>query len=175
MKTKFISITLMIILSSTLAFAQNDNDSKTSFAILGGVNMQNLNGKNISGNDLKNDMIIGYHAGINVQVPIAPQFYFQPGLMFSTKGAKNEFTILGVTTKNTYKISYIELPLNILYKAQVGTGYIMLGFGPYVAYGIGGNHTLKVGSITTESKIKFKNELDLAESLTGNYFKPFDA
>ena len=95
----------MLILATTLVFSQSSEVSRTSFAILGGVNMQNLNGKNESGNNLKNDMIVGYHVGVNVQFPIAPQFYFQPGLMFSTKGAKNEYSILGVTSTSTYKLS----------------------------------------------------------------------
>lgn len=120
-------------------------------------------------------MIVGYHVGVNVQFPIAPQFYFQPGLMFSTKGAKNEYSILGVMSTSTTKLSYIELPLNFVYKAQVGSGYIMLGFGPYIAYGIGGKHIYEVGSATVETKIKFENEVSLLEMATGNYFKPFDA
>jgi len=175
MKTKLFIFTIAFTIATSLTFGQSTESSKTSFGILGGVNFQNLNGKDASGDKLKNDMIIGYHVGVNVQFPIAPEFYFQPGLMFSTKGAKSEFTFLGVTSTNTYKLSYIELPLNLVYKAQVGSGYVMLGFGPYVAYGIGGKHINEIGSLTNESSIKFKNETDLAESLSGNYVKPFDA
>ena len=88
MKEKFIFITLILILSVSQVFAQGSDNSKTSFAILGGVNLQNLNGKDMNGDKLKNDMLVGFHAGVNVQIPVAPQFYFQPGLLFSTKGAK---------------------------------------------------------------------------------------
>ena len=128
MKTKLISIALILILSAPLAIAQSTDKGKTSFAILGGINFQNLNGKDIAGNKLENDMILGYHAGVNIQIPIAPEFYFQPRLLFSTKGAKNS-TI-------TYKLSYIELPLNFVYKGLLGNGYVMVGFGPYVGYAI---------------------------------------
>lgn len=183
MKTKIGFFTLVFILATTLTFAQG-GDSKISLGVLGGVNMQNLNGKNLAGNSLTNDMIIGFHAGVNVQIPIAPEFYFQPGLLFSTKGAKNEAegTILGITniTTSTTKLSYIELPLNFVYKAQVGSGYVFLGFGPYVAYGIMGKNVVK--SVTTglgmnvegevESDIKFKNELEAGD--VGAYVKPFD-
>ena len=89
MKTKLFSLILIFALSGSLAFAQGLTGSKTSFAILGGVNLQNLNGKDMSGDKLENDMIIGYHAGVNLQLPIAPEFYFQPGLLYNTKGAKN--------------------------------------------------------------------------------------
>ena len=68
--------------------AQSTDKGKISFAILGGVNFQNLNGKDAVGDKLKNDMIIGYHAGVNIQIPVVPEFFFQPGLLYSLKGAK---------------------------------------------------------------------------------------
>ena len=155
MITKLFSLILIFILSGTMAFAQGPAGSKTSFAILGGVNLQNLNGKDVNDNKLENDMLIGFHAGVNLQLPVAPEFYFQPGLMFSTKGAKISTT--------SYQLSYIELPLNFVYKALVGNGYFMLGFGPYVAYGIGGK------------EIEFKSTVESGDSDAIKYFKPFDA
>jgi hypothetical protein len=155
MITKLFSSIFMFILSGSIAFAQGPVGSKTSFAVLGGVNLQNLNGKDESGNKLENDMLIGFHAGVNLQLPVAPEFYFQPGLLFSTKGAKISTT--------SYKLSYIELPLNFVYKALVGNGYFMLGFGPYVAYGIGG------------TDIEFKKTVEAGDSDAIKYFKPFDA
>jgi hypothetical protein len=79
MKTRLISIVLILMLSGSVAFTQSTDKAKSSFAILGGVNFYNLNGKDNNGNKLANDMIIGFHAGLNLQIPVAPQFYFQPG------------------------------------------------------------------------------------------------
>jgi hypothetical protein len=155
MRTRQVFLILIFTLLGSAVMAQTGGFGKTSFAILGGVNMQNLNGKDMSGNKLENDMIIGYHAGVNAQIPVAPEFYFQPGLMLSTKGAK--------ISSNAYKLSYVELPLNFVYKALVGNGYFMLGFGPYVAYGIGGKN------------IEFKKVIESGDSNAVEYFKPFDA
>jgi hypothetical protein len=83
----------------------------------------------MSGSKLTYDMLLGYHIGVNAQIPVAPEFYFQPGLLFTTKGAK-------YTTGSSAKLSYVELPLNFVYKALVGNGNIMLGFGPYLGYAI---------------------------------------
>ncbi len=154
-----------------MAFAQSYADSRTSFAILGGVNLQNLNGEDASGNKLDNDMLTGFHAGLNAQIPVAPEFYFQPGLMFSTKGAKS----IEGELSGTYKLSYIEMPLNFVYKALVGNGYFLLGFGPYVAYGIGGKATYEGGDVSAETDIEFKKEVDSGDPLTTVYVKPFDA
>ena len=172
MKTRIFSLLLMLILTGTLAMAQSSG--KMSFGILGGVNFQNLNGKDASGDKLENDMIIGYHAGVNVQIPIAPQFYFQPGLLYSSKGAKNTYTVLGTEYTSTTKLSYIELPLNLVYKALVGNGYFMLGFGPYVGYGFAGKVLTEGGSLSLDQKIKFTSVVETGDDLTVPYYKAFD-
>ena len=170
MKTRQISLILIFTLLVSMAMAQSGEMGKTSFAILGGVNFQNLNGEDNSGNKLENDLIIGYHAGVNAQIPVAPEFYFQPGLMYSTKGAES----VRVSTP-TYKLSYVELPLNFVYKGLLGSGYFMVGLGPYVAYGISGKATYELGPVTSESDIEFKNEVVSGDPLLAVYIKPFDA
>lgn len=142
-----------------------------SFGILGGLSLQNLNGKDLFGEKLDNDLIPGYHAGVNLQIPVAPEFYFQPGFLFSVKGAKS--TTGGTTT--TTKLSYLELPLNVVYKGRLGGGFVMLGFGPYIGYGIGGTVTTKNGSMEVKRDIEFTNTVGLTDPLTTPYFKRIDA
>ena len=172
MKTRFLTILTILALSITMASAQGTD--KLSFGVLGGVNFQNLNGKDMSGDKLENEMLLGFHAGVNVQIPIAPQFYFQPGLIFSTKGAKNTTTILGVDYITTTKLSYVEMPLNLVYKAMLGNGYFMLGFGPYVGYGIGGKVTTEGGDISLDQDIEFQNVVETGDDLTVPYYKALD-
>jgi hypothetical protein len=172
MKTKFLTILSILALSITMASAQGTD--KMSFGVLGGINFQNLNGKNVSGDKLENEMILGYHAGVNVQIPIAPQFYFQPGLIFSTKGAKNITTVLGVDYTTTTKLSYIEMPLNLVYKAMLGNGYFMLGFGPYIGYGIAGKVVTEGGSISLDQDIEFQNVVETSDDMTVPYYKALD-
>jgi len=150
MKTRIISFVLILCLAAPLAIAQTAEKGKMSFAILGGVNLQNLNGKLSSGDKLENDMLLGFHGGVNVQIPIAPEFYFQPGLMFAIKGAKNTYTIFGAEFTDETKINYIEMPLNLVYKGALGNGFVMLGFGPYLAYGISGKQIFEGNSLTFE-------------------------
>jgi hypothetical protein len=172
MKTRIFSFLIMLLLAGSIANAQST--SKLSFGVLGGVNFQNLNGKDASGDKLTNDMTIGYHAGVNVQIPIAPQFYFQPGLLFSTKGAKNTYDISGTSVTSTTKLSYIEMPLNLVYKALLGKGYFMLGFGPYVGYGIGGKVLTEGGDLALDQKIEFTNVVETTDDMTVPYYKAFD-
>ena len=141
-------------------------DAQMEFGVRAGLNLQNLNGEDINGDKLKNKLTPGFHAGVEVGFPIAPDFYLQPGLLFSTKGA----TDLSGTQDLTARLSYIELPIHLAYKPQLGTGKLILGFGPYVAYGITGKLTLD----GDEEDIKFTN--DITESSDGLFFlRPLDA
>jgi hypothetical protein len=171
MKTKLISIVATILLSVSFLMVQGQDSPKSSFSVLGGINFQNLNGKDYNGDKLSNDMLMGFHAGVNLQIPIAPDFYFQPGLLFSTKGAKNTEGLI----ESTYNLSYIELPLNLLYKSLLGNGYVMVGFGPYLSYGIMGKAKQEGGGVSLESDIVFQNVVEVGDPLLATYFKPFDA
>ncbi len=168
MKTfKFLFACLFILVNSALV-AQNTG---TTFGVLAGVNLQTINGKNFLGTKLSNDMITGFHIGVNAQIPIVPEFYFQPGLMFSTKGFKN--TENNIT--NTLNISYIELPLNFVYKGGLGNGFIYIGLGPYLGYGVSGKSTYKSESISLEPNVTFANVVELTDPITDVYVKAFDA
>jgi hypothetical protein len=170
MKTKLISTAIILMLSASMAMAQGTADAKTSFGILGGVNFQNLTGTDAGGDKLTNDMVLGYHAGVNIQIPIVPQFYFQPGLLFSPKGAKNAYSSVTSTTK----LSYIEMPLNLVYKGLLGNGFFMLGFGPYVGYGVGGKVTTEGGDVALKTDVEFKNVVEVGDPLLVTYYKAFD-
>jgi len=168
MKTNLIVIICLLIISGTSVTAQNEE--KTSFAILGGVNFQNLNGKDFNGNSLENVLTTGYHIGVNIQIPIAPEFFFQPGIMISSKGAKTNGDLLTTTTK----LMYVEVPLNLVYKGLLGKGHILIGLGPYVAYGISGKVKTESDAISAKTDIEFKNVVAMEDPLTVPYYKALD-
>ena len=174
MKTKILALSAFLIFSTLALQAQ------INFGILGGVNFQNINGKDNNGNKLENGLLTGFHAGVNVIIPVAPDFYFQPGLLFSVKGAKNDFfsppTKASGDLVTTTRLSYVEMPLNLLYRPQLGEGYILLGFGPYIAFGIGGKENSEFGSVTYNRDVKYKNTVTNVIDLINNaYYKLFDA
>ncbi len=170
MKARYFSIIVALTFTSAVAMAQSTEPGKGGVAVLGGINFQNFNGTDFNGDKLENELIPGFHAGLNVQIPIVPEFYFQPGLLFSTKGAKN---VTGQLT-STYKLSYLELPLNLVYKSLVGSGYITLGFGPYVGYAVAGNVTYVTGSVEVKDDVVFTSEVNSGDPLLTPYFKAMD-
>jgi hypothetical protein len=162
MKTKLFTISAVFILLTVTLQAQ------IGFGILGGVNFQNLNGKNSSGYKLNNDLAPGFHFGGNIQIQIAPEFFFQPGILFTTKGANDN----DASPSLKYRISYFELPLNMVYKGSLGEGFIMLGFGPYLGYALGGKVKFDNGAI---NKIEFTNVVEANETSMTTFLRAFDA
>ena len=171
MKNKILPIAMILMLTVSLAVAQVPGGQRTAFGILGGINIQNLNGQDFNGDNLENDVIIGYHAGLNIQIPVAPDFYFQPGVLYSSKGAKNTS---GPVTR-TINLSYIEIPLNFVYKGLLGNGYVMVGLGPYAGYAFSGKDKHEGGSVSVENDIEFTNVVDASDPITATYFKALDA
>ncbi len=155
--------TLIIIF--TLAFLAN-NIYAQGFGVRAGINFQNVNGKDFEGDNLENKLTTGFHAGINYEVPVGTDIYFQPGLLFSTKGSKLEMSDI---MSSKLSLSYIELPLNLVFKPLLGTGHMLLGLGPYLGYGIGGKATER------DFDVEFQNEVVESDPDDVIYLKAFDA
>ncbi len=162
------------LISAIILFAMFVQAQGISFGLRGGVNFQNINGSDANDNTLKNDILIGYHIGVNAEIPIVPEFYFQPGLLYTLKGNKSEDVFAGQTINSTTKISYLELDLNFLYKPLLGNGHLLLGFGPYVGYGIGGNVKNEGGGLNQTEDIKFKNTIEITDPQNVTYVRPLD-
>ncbi len=172
---KKLKIIIAAILMTGLTQVTKAQDSETSFGIRAGVNFQNINGKEFDGDKSDNKLIPGFNAGINVELPVAPDFYLQPGLLFTTKGAKNEFTLLGSDYKTTLNLSYVELPINFLYKPLLGAGKLIVGFGPYVAMAVAGKETEEGPGIDRSTTVKFENKVKLSDPDDAVYVRPLDA
>jgi hypothetical protein len=157
---KLIIIPLLLVLMfiGEVSFAQG-------FGLKGSFNFFNLSQKDGSGNTIENKMIPVLDAGLFYEIPVAPEFCIRPELLYTLKGAKMDKI---VDTKT--HLSYVELPVLLLYKGALSDGYVLLGFGPYLSMGVSG--TIKTSNLNYD--IKFKNDITAVESLTGAFFRPLD-
>jgi hypothetical protein len=136
----------------------------TTVGITGGVNWNNINGKTSTGDNLDNKVKTGFNGGINVEFPVSNGFYLQPGVEYRQKGSE-------LSNGNKLTLSYIDIPVNFIYKPALGMGNMLLGFGPYVGFGINGNVKSANG---TERKVTFTNSYSLSEA-EDIQFKKLDA
>ena len=157
-KIKIITLAVALIIGASDTFAQG-------FGVKGSFNLFNLTQESTSGSKIENNMIPTFDAGLFYELPVAPEFYLRPELLFARKGAKNDNNLLDFTAN----LSYLELPVLFLYKGGLGDNHVLLGFGPYVAMGVGG----KYESSLLDVDVKFKNEITDASDLAIHY-KPID-
>jgi hypothetical protein len=117
--------------------------------IIAGPNFSSITSKNTIANSGKetSDLLVGLRAGVTLDLPLAQEFYIGTGLLYAGKGGKNKDNGDFKTT-----LSYLQIPVNFLFKPEVGAGKLNLGAGPYVAYGIGGKNKGTIGNVTAEYK-----------------------
>lgn len=155
-----------LLIAAVLVLVADGLAAQVSIGVRGAVNMFNMTVKDNDDDKLSTKMIPAWNAGLFAEFPLGPEFFIRPELSYAQKGYKN--TELADETRTT--LSYVELPVTFLYKGALTSGSVMIGFGPYVAYGIGG----KVKNGTTRD-VKFKNDISLTDLNSNAYFKPLDA
>jgi len=137
MKKVLLSIAALMIAGITFG--------QTKFGIVAGPNFSSATTKNAAGNKETGDLKVGLRAGVTADLPLADEFYIGTGLLYVGRGNK---------ASDNFKtsLSYLQIPINFLFKPEVGDGWLNLGAGPYVAYGLGGKHKGTVGNLTAEWK-----------------------
>jgi hypothetical protein len=71
----------------------------------------------------------GFHAGVTAAFSLGDKFGIEPGVLFSVKGFAEEFSSANIK----YTINYVEVPINAVYKIDVGRPKVLIFAGPYLA------------------------------------------
>jgi len=127
----------------------------------------------------------GYKMGIFAEFPIKQNIYFNPALSYVNKGGEfdNTWMFLGTVrnSKGHVTTSFIELPLNVLYKLNSKKITWLAGTGVVMGYGITGEEKFELtefnnnGTSTKSSAavdIKFDGKKDAYDSKM--HLKPFE-
>jgi Outer membrane protein beta-barrel domain len=166
---------LKFMLMAVLVAASFLSTQAQGVILRGGVNFQNLNGKDADGKKDNGKLKAGFNLGAVVEIPLAPDFYLQPGLLYSTKGSKNDDEFLGQKISSKLNLGYLEVPIHFIHKPVLGNGHLILGLGPYIGFGLNGKFSLEFGGDKTESDVKFKNTVKASDSNEYAYVKRLDA
>ncbi|SIN66125.1 porin family protein [Chitinophaga niabensis] len=104
-----------------------------------------------------------WHAGLVADIHLVKGLYLQPQVLISKKGAKMEqrantsFIIYRGDLKT--ELTYLELPLNLVYKMPLGPGKLVAGAGGYCARGLSGKFDDRVTQTTLPGGTPNKNEI----------------
>ncbi len=121
---------------------------------------------------------VGIRAGLGLNYNFSSHFSVDPSLLIVSKGFRQSDLSYSVTPV------YLQIPVNVTLNLPLNEKIsILIGAGPYVAYGIGGKGTMRAesGEILTEQPLFSKNMLSMAAyknrfdaGLNGNLGVKFD-
>ena len=143
------------LLSQNTAMAQ---DSHARAGIKGGLNVSNLYSDEIDDENAR----YGFNVGVYGQFLSSEAFAIQPELLFTTKGAKGEYTggLFGNQNQSIkFNLNYLELPLLAVFKLGKAAE---IHAGGYAAYLLNAN-------------IKYEGTFNGTDQLNRDAFKHGDA
>jgi hypothetical protein len=135
-------------------------NAQLNWGVKAGLNVSSIRGLEEYADDEESQKYsnkTGFHVGLAMQYMFSPQIGIESGLYYANLGAKGKYedSYYEESSKETYNPSYLQLPVSVLYKFNVGQDlYLYPSLGLYAGYGIGGKVTWKY-SDGDESKENF--------------------
>lgn len=161
-----------IILITAIAVCSISSYAQVSFGAQVGANlgMGHTTLDYVGADPVTNNVKVGFLIGVLAEIDFG-KIAFRPELNFVQKGGKNGFNygfgLSSATRKLT--LNYIDIPLNVVYKMNLGgkDSKLFFGLGPDVGIGLSGNDSYDDtdgnGNTFTKHKVKFdgkKNSSD---------------
>ena len=136
MKAKAFLLTALLAGSALTASADNG----FRFGVTAGMNVPNITNS-------ESDCRIGFNIGVRGEYNFTNNLYVNGAFLFTQKGNEYETTISGVTVKGKTNPGYLEIPLALGYRFDLGNHVYLFGeTGPYFAFGVCGKLKLDVDS-----------------------------
>jgi len=147
---KILSMLFVLALSAPV-FAQS-----VKFGIKAGLNESTAE---LGQTSSKISNLSGLNAGAFAEFEFG-KVSLQPGLNFTQKGFNSKTSIIvpypqgptngSFNATGRIRLSYLQLPVNVLYNIAVNPGKIFLGGGPYYGYALSGNNKNNVTSVSPD-------------------------
>jgi len=143
---------------SGVANAQS-TDKAVRLGAKAGVNYSNII-KDDGNNNFETDYLVGFHAGLTLDIKLLENLAFTPEALYSTKGYKLTSSF-GEFTQTTH---FIDVP--ILASIRLGGGLNLVA-GPQVSFLLSTNNKFETGFGTAEQKIVEDDSDRFKKSLVG--------
>ncbi len=143
----------LLIMGLSMAYLSSNAQS---LIIKGGLSMSNMTIKDDNAtysDDFKTKT--GFHIGVAGELPLFAGVIFEPGLMFATKGYKIDLADASIS------LNYVDVPLNLKYKLDIGNFAIWGSVGPYIGVGFSGKRKMTLLGKDIEEDVEFGEDKDL--------------
>jgi hypothetical protein len=132
------------------------NANAQRIGIKAGVNLANAKYE-YTQTSISTSNLIGFQAGLIGELPLSDALYINTGALFTMKGTK--LSLMGF--EMDFPVNYVEVPLNLAFKYDLGALKLFAQAGPYLGVGV----SAKMKSGSDEETIDFGTETDQMKRL----------
>jgi len=138
-----------------------------SYGVKGGLNLASVKGKDVEGTST----LVGFHGGVQTNIPLTGSFTLQPELFYSAEGTKMKVEMQGdgdeiiEGTAKTH-LNYLNLPVLLQYQHASGAFAVT---GPQIGYLLSAK--VKMSGVSEDVKESF-NKINLGWTLGVGYVIP---
>jgi hypothetical protein len=129
---------MLLLAAATVLATVSFSQVRFGAQVIGSAGSASIKSEQLS--NFKTPMQVGFGAGIVTDISMQKNFGVRSSLNFLQKKSSVEFTSFGTDKKSTINstLSYVELPVNFLYKVPMKGASVYFGAGPSFGYGISG-------------------------------------
>jgi len=159
------------------------SNAQVKWNLIAGFTSSNITVKDAEGNKTNTKSTPGIYLGIGTTIPLINNLSLEPSLVYAKRGFKQDIINNGWVDGNDFeaKVSYFELPVDIVYHPKIGPGNLLLAAGPYIGYGSKGSWKTKGNLIVDDivypesnGDVVFQKENTGLGNNTYLYGKPWD-
>ncbi len=137
---------MSVVMAAGMVFSATAQES--GFGVRASLNLSNVNNKydgEVASGESKSDYEydfknrVGFNIGLIYDWGISERFYIQPGLYFTTRGAKIKESEEDYKFEEKWNLNYLQLPILASYRIALSDNVKWhINAGPYLAVGVGG-------------------------------------
>lgn len=155
------------LLSILCALMLVSNLSAQQFGFKAGLDLTDLSLSSQDTSLPSFDMGTAYSAGIFGVFELSDVLQLKPELLYAHRSSSSSFNVFGITAKTTFKMDYIEVPINLGYLIS---DEFSINAGPYVGLLLKSTMIVEVLGQTQEEDMKEElNSLDYGLNLGASY------
>ncbi|MDR1554341.1 MAG: PorT family protein [Prevotellaceae bacterium] len=138
-----------IIFITLIVFVSLETKAQFKLGIKGGWDFENFDIGGSFERQLRKDKSVSWNLGAVGQVHLAGNLYLQPEVLYSTQKNTIAYAVTTIAPdgnlgiKGEYKISYFQVPVNLLYKFNLVAVKPYVSCGPYFGYAVNRNDISK--------------------------------